>query len=197
MGGRAAAAQVYPGKLCEAMCRGLAKQKIYDQKGMVCTLRQSQHQARQILSALLTEAKLGPNDVNDDFGSSGHSLPLLTMEGRVVELPQHAHGTGPSPKPAASGEALSQEQMAIDKPEVYGPAGDWLENWADPIHESDGGADIFGASPQNGQEILLAKLSPKDGSEFACDDASGVELVPELVRKARQTEMSFFEKMHV
>ena len=38
MGGRAAGAQVYPVKLCEAICRGLAIQKKYDKSGMVCTV---------------------------------------------------------------------------------------------------------------------------------------------------------------
>ena len=58
----------------------------------------------------------------------------------------------------------------------------------------------MGNNPQNGQEILrrmLAKLLIKWDGDFAVDDVSGVKLVPELVRKAREVEMAFFEKMHV
>ena len=37
VGGRAAAAQVYPDMLCEAICRGVVRQKKHDQSGLVTT----------------------------------------------------------------------------------------------------------------------------------------------------------------
>ena len=37
MGGRAAAARVYPDMLCEAICRGVVQQKSHDQSGLVTT----------------------------------------------------------------------------------------------------------------------------------------------------------------
>ncbi len=39
LGGRAAAAQVYPNMLCEAICRGVIQQKKHDQSGRVTTGR--------------------------------------------------------------------------------------------------------------------------------------------------------------
>ena len=88
----------------------------------------------------------------------------------------------------------------IEKTEIERPKGQWPQHWGDTIHEEDGGADIFGTNPQNGQELLrvmLAKLLMKDGVFTATDDVSGVELKPELMKAARQGEMEFFSNMHV
>ena len=59
---------------------------------------------------------------------------------------------------------------------------------------------MLGENPQNGQSLLrgmLAKLSSKEGIDWATDDVSGVELNPEMVKEARRTEIKFFDDMHV
>ena len=73
----------------------------------------------------------------------------------------------------------------------------WPSHWKDLVHDDDGGMDMFGRRPQNGVANLkneLAKLAFANGSEWAQDDVSGVELDPELVKKARELEMTFFRK---
>ena len=53
---------------------------------------------------------------------------------------------------------------------------------------------------QDGRATLkheLAKLAFADGTEWAQDDVSGVELDPEPVKQAREVEMTFFRKMQV
>ena len=74
-------------------------------------------------------------------------------------------------------------------------------HWKDLVHDEDGGMDMFGRrTPQDGRTILkctLMKLGLHEGFIYAQDDVSGVELDPELVKKARQVEMTFFKKMQV
>ena len=60
---------------------------------------------------------------------------------------------------------------------------------------------MFGRrTPQDGRLTLkqeLSKLAFADGHQWAHDDVTGVELDPELVRQAREVEMTFFRKMEV
>ena len=76
----------------------------------------------------------------------------------------------------------------------------WPRHWKDLLHDEDGGHDMFGRRTQDGRATLkqeLAKLAFADGREWAQDDVSGVELDPELVKQAREVEMSFFRRMKV
>ena len=53
---------------------------------------------------------------------------------------------------------------------------------------------MLGRRQQDGRLRLrqeLAKLAFSEGREWAQDDVSGVELDPDLVRKAREVEMTF------
>ena len=91
-----------------------------------------------------------------------------------------------------------------EKRALVKPAGVWPDNWGDSVHEDDGGCDEVGMSiggcPQEGCDILkhlLAKLSNKDGQDIAWDDVTNEDLEPQLVRKARATELEFFRKMNV
>ena len=148
MGGRAAAAQVYPDELCEAILRGVVNQKKADAQGLVSTGIMSGSQARSFI------------------GSLGFS-----MGSNVVE---------------AAG--------------MTRPIGKWPESWCDPVHEANGGNDKFGSRPQRGIEILKGELDSliiKDGIAVAKDDVTGAELVPDLVKKARAEEMSYFKKLKV
>ena len=57
---------------------------------------------------------------------------------------------------------------------------------------------MFGRRTQDGWATLtheLAKLAFADRAERNQDDASAVELDPELVKQARDVEMTFFRKM--
>ena len=66
--------------------------------------------------------------------------------------------------------------------------------------DEDGGNDMFGRRTQDGRVTLKheqAKLAFADDAEQAQDDVSGVELDHELVKQAREVEMTFFRKMQV
>ena len=59
---------------------------------------------------------------------------------------------------------------------------------------------MLGRRTQDGRALLnheRAKLALADGTEWGQDDASGVELYPELVKQAREVEMTSFRKMEV
>ena len=76
----------------------------------------------------------------------------------------------------------------------------WPSNWKDAVHDEDGGYDMFGRRTHDGRAALrreLMKLAYTDSGAWAQDDVSGVELDPELMKKAREVEMTFFRKMAV
>ena len=77
-----------------------------------------------------------------------------------------------------------------------GPPG----HWQDTVHEEDGGCDDRGTRPQHGIDILKCELDAltfKNGNAMAKDDVTGTELVPGLVRKARDEEIAYFIKRGV
>ena len=95
---------------------------------------------------------------------------------------------------------LSSVGLLRDEGGIGSPAGGWPDHWIDPIHEEPGGQDKFRMRPQEGIDILKAHmyaLTYKQGIASAKDDASGKELVPELVTRAREEEMSYFRKLGV
>ena len=78
--------------------------------------------------------------------------------------------------------------------------GSYPEHWVDSWHEREGGNDLYGARPQCGVTLRQAEmngLSYKSGYETAWDDVSNENLVPELVHKARVSEMEYFHKLGV
>ena len=84
--------------------------------------------------------------------------------------------------------------------EVHRPIGGWPEHWLDKFHESDGGRDMFGEKPQDGQTIWrdeIMGLMVRDGQTSAWDDVSEKYLDPDLVAKARQVELEYFRKLKV
>ena len=75
---------------------------------------------------------------------------------------------------------------------VRRPTGDYPQNWVDYWHEEDGGNDHHGVRPQVGVTLLQKEmdgLSFKGGYEVAWDDVTNAELLPDLVKKAREVEM--------
>ncbi len=80
------------------------------------------------------------------------------------------------------------------------PTGDYPQNWVDYWHEEDGDDDHRGVRPQVGVTLLKKEmdgLSFKNGYEMAWDDVTNAELLPDLVKKARETEMGYFAKLGV
>ena len=72
--------------------------------------------------------------------------------------------------------------------------GHWLDDW----HEEDGGDDRRGVRPQIGVTLLKKEtegLSFKSG--YALDHVTNAELIPDLVKQARQVEMCYFQKLGV
>ena len=55
MSGRAAAAAVYPPALCNAICKGLQKQKAYDDTGKVCSMDLNMNQLSSIVNKMKKE----------------------------------------------------------------------------------------------------------------------------------------------
>ena len=77
-------------------------------------------------------------------------------------------------------------------------AGRWPRHWKDLVHDEDGGCDTFGRRiPQDGRLTLkqeMSKLAFSDGQQWAQDNVTGVELDPELVKQAREVEMTSSER---
>ena len=42
--------------------------------------------------------------------------------------------------------------------EIHKPGGNWQEHGADKFHESEGGRDMFGRRPQDGQDIWTEEI---------------------------------------
>ena len=82
---------------------------------------------------------------------------------------------------------------------IIRPTGDYPEHWNDEWHEEDGGDDAGGIRPQVGVTLKaeMDGLSYKGGYETAWDDVSNAELVPQLVKEARDLEMAYFKKLGV
>ena len=92
---------------------------------------------------------------------------------------------------------IDKTRKAIMQINVNKPSARWPDHWKDLLHDEDGGYDMFGRRTQDGRLTLkqeLSKLAFADGREWAQDDVSGVELDPELVKQAREVEMTFFSK---
>ena len=144
-GGRASAAQIYPPALCEAILRGVVRQKKTDQ-------------------------------------------------GSQIDMPRMASGQLAS----FIGSITNRDTSILCNHDGAGkPIGAWPKNWIDPVHEEDGGCDLFGSSPQNGINILKAELDAltwRDGIATATDDVSGTVWEHEWVKAARAEEMTYFKK---
>lgn len=68
--------------------------------------------------------------------------------------------------------------------EFHRPIGGWPEHWIDKFHESEGGSDLFGQRPQDGQYICkeeILGMTVRNGQASAWDDVSEKYLEPELV----------------
>ena len=155
--GRAAGAAIYPQMLCEAICRGVARQTKYDRGSLVTTGKMT-----------YTGLKSFFRHVCDLQGSSRNAVEQILS----TSMREGAHR----------------------------PTGDYPDHWLDYWHEEDGGDDQRGVRPQVGVTLMKKEmdgLSLKGGYEGAWDDVTNAELVPELVRAARQVEMGYFRKLCV
>ena len=92
MEGRAAAAAVYPKKLCEAVCRGLKKQKEHENKGCISSMAMSIKQLDQVRRAGIVElnAVVPKNTVenkhwkDNKHEKDGHGRHSDNLEGEEI-----------------------------------------------------------------------------------------------------------------
>ena len=225
-GGRAKAAALYPDELCMEMCKGLKDQIEYDDKGMMCLGEMNIIELDGMLKDMIDIVDEMVEQPSDDeiTGSHVDSAPV-TDEAARGALPSTRNKATPPPKPISRERRVSWADQTEEEEEVKElrrkieediykktrrcimemrqssrQQEEWPSHWKDLVHDEDGGMDMFGRRPQNGVANLkheLAKLAFANGSEWAQDDVSGVELDPELVKKAREVEMTFFRKMEV
>ena len=156
VGGRAAGAAIYPQELCEAICRGIRRQKTQN-KSRVSTGRMSAEGMLSLLSDMTQLTQKGISSINQ-------ILSTTTKGGSS------------------------------------GPVGDYPNWWIDTWHDEDGGCDERGLRPQNGVTLLKQEmdgLTCKNGYETAWDDVTNAPLNPVLMRKAREVEMEYFERLGV
>ena len=178
VGGRAAGAAIYPEKLCVAICKGLAAQKIERKTRTIRTLPMDQRRIAS-LSLLCCEASGGyPPDIvlNGQFN----------LDNIQMEVDGEGRHTGKFRRARPAGTTK--------------PAGDWPSHWSDMIHEFDGHGVNVAGDDRCGEEILsdqLSALYAQHGVEMASDDVSGAWLCPTLVREGRAVEMKFFKDMGV
>ena len=86
------------------------------------------------------------------------------------------------------------------KDEITGPVGDDPDWWIDTWHDEDRGCDNRGVQPQNGVTLLrqgMDGLACKNGYETTWADVTNASLNPVLMRKAREVEMEYFERLGV
>ena len=86
MSGRAAAAALYPPQLCKAICRGLAKQRSYDDSGLVGGQRFGRKEIKALLNKL--NSRIADNNgidnihtYDDKYGSQEASSHLADEPG--------------------------------------------------------------------------------------------------------------------
>jgi hypothetical protein len=157
MAGRAAAAQVYPEMLCEAIRRGVVKQKKFES------------------SSRATTGKLSY------LGLKSFGRHACDLQGSSADKVENLIST-----------SMSEG--------THRPTGDYPSHWIDYWHEEDRGDDHRGVRPQIGVTLLQKEmdgLAFKSGYEVAWDDVTNAELIPELVKKAREVEMGYFAKWGV
>ena len=96
--------------------------------------------------------------------------------------------------------SISQIWSTTTKDGVTGPVGEYPDWRIDTWHDEDGGFDDRGLRPQNGVTLLKQEmdgLTCKNGYETAWDDVTNAPLNPVIMRKAREVEMEYFERLGV
>ena len=128
MGGRASKAAEYAFGLCDAICRGMARQKAYDRTGKVCSGALDRLQLQSVISSV---KRWQEEDFNDDpIGSDLVSPPVTDEAGGGQLDDQHVQGqTAHQPKPAVT----SSEGEFVDVHNLP-------PHWKDDKHELDGTA---------------------------------------------------------
>ena len=186
--GRAKKAAIYPKQLCEAICRGLDKQKNHDllhRTTCFSTMTTDQIHAIQAhydgdkVDFLHSLVERHANETDGRHTSLG---PL----GSVESLPSHAD------------EAGNHYYISDVNPRTVVKPNPLIAK--DNVHDEDGGHDMFGLRQQDGIQILRDEIycvMQRDGLVEAWDDVTNKHLDYELVAKARQAEMDYVQKMQV
>ena len=203
MGGRAAAAAIYPTGLCDAICRGLRRQLAYDKLNMVNLGPVGSVRLKSRIIDMLSDATamraedsgdIGATSELDHIGSSG--LPTTADEEGWESQFQHANRAGPGPKPTAvqsddrcgvmdqthscvsrgaEDQTLSHVNEIGKKPDLVKPAGNWPGNWGDSVHEEDGGSDEIG-------------MQLRGANDVQCGRQEGREMLRNMVAKLSQKD---------
>ena len=138
MGGeRTSKAAIYPKALCEAIARGLMKQKKFEQDG------------------IRTSKAMNKNQISS------------MMKGMCK----------------GDGKAYTAFKEAVEK---FSAPGKWNEKWTDTGHEQ-----------VPGHSEIMHIVKREGGKNIAYDDITGTELNADMVKNAREEEMTFFKKMGV
>ena len=96
--------------------------------------------------------------------------------------------------------SISRILSTTTKDGTSGAIGDYSDWWIDTWHDEDGGCDDRVVRPQKGVTLLKQEidgLTCENGYETAWDDVSNAPLNPVLMRKAREVEMEYFERLGV
>ena len=225
-GGRAKNAALYPDELCREMCLGLDDQLKYDAKNLKCLGELNIVEMENLIGEMLVTAEEYMEDATATESVEG-SPPSTDEGRRVEPELQDEHTQGGSTEPKlvrqVSWADMLEEEEEVNElrkkiehdmfiktkrslMEIRQSSGrghghkQWPAHWKDAVHDEDGGYDMFGRRTQDGRATLrreLMKLAYADTGDWAQDDVSGVALDPELVKKAREVEMTFFRKMVV
>ena len=181
MRGRAAAAAIYPHRLCCAICKGLAAQIAENKNGNTISVAMGKVELIEMKSratslGMVCQQASGRKSVEEMI-----ELYSIQMEVDGDEVP-----TG------------RFRRTRPNDPVV--PNGEWPENWVDTVHEMDGHSIGADGGDRTGEEFLkreIYSLYCQAGIEYAEDDVSGAVLDPEAVRLGRSVEMKYFEDMKV
>ena len=168
MGGKAAAAAIYPNRLCCAICKGLAAQVAEDIGNRITTLPMTS--ARVSSLSLLCQEATGRS-----------ALSAIKIESENVAAPlgryRRERPAGITKIPGAWPEHWVDPVHELDGHGI------------NAVGEDRAGEELLNKG--------LSTLYVQNGITHAVDDVSGAALDPEVVRQGREVEMTFFETMGV
>ena len=227
MGGRASRAAEYAFKLCMAICRGLRRQKAYDQSGKTCSGAMNVGQLKSMIASIrkwhaedYVSSVVGPS-------GSGSGLARATDDGSLApENDQDGTDQSHCRNPSVGGGKMEPPVDIHNIP----------SHWQDDKHEPDGKdfwhiavePKVISANPLTPEQIIqgplqfttgvnigaitleeqmgeienrilrLGSLTTDQWGKFTCrDDVSGDIIDPTLVQAARELEVEYLKRMRV
>ena len=173
VGARAAAATIYPHRLCCAMCKGIAAQIVEDGSGTACIRYLPMTKERvSLISLLCCEA-------------TGGYPPEIVVNGKFTfdNVQIEVDGKG-----EATGKFQKARQVGVTHPTCV-----WTKHLADYIHEFDGHGNDATGDDRDGELFLgngLHTMHVQNGIQMARNDVSGALLEPALVEQGHEVEIT-------